>query len=411
MSYNSRTLDLRSKIDISDNMKPEELDEIVKSVDTNLKALAKDLAKKSKEQIDVELKKLTNKLPMDAEDKLVEMKSALAELQGKLDSSERIDGIRFSIFTGKEENPDQFLKQFQDVCDFKGIKGMKKILTFKLLLQKSASFWYDENCKDIVSDGEKSPDDKWQLIKDKFATHFNHTNLFVLDHASQFLSQGPAEGVQAFYSRVIEKASILKKSKKEILGMFLRGLNSGIKIYVLAREPADPEEALKLSRTAEDLQQISNVAFGDQHVSTIGEISEPKIAHSANPANDVVSEIRRLNESLQVVKESLAQPRETTQTRARGGIPLRCAYCGIPNHSLGECRRRLAEIQRSRFNGPYNYPRPRGNFAISGQRQQDFNSGRPPYRGRVQYNGPAPRYQSNQRNYNPMNLNASGSRD
>lgn len=401
-----RTVDLRSKVNPDSEMKPEELDEILKSVDTSVKALTNNLAKKAREQVESEIKKLGNPLTLDTGNKLQEITSAINELEGKLDSSERYDGIRFSTFGGRGgEDPHKFMRQFEDICSVRNIKDEKKILTFKLLLQKTASYWYEENCKLITDDLIKTAQEKWEEVKEKFLKNFARTNLFIEDHLAQFLTQGGDEQVQTYFSRVLEKSSLLKKSKSETLGMFLRGLENNVKMYTLAREPADIEAALRLAKTAEDLQQISNVSTGDQHVNTIGEITPVKQLPKSDSSREVISEIKRLNDSLETVKRALHQQRQAqpqfNTIRRTGG----CTFCGTPGHALVNCRKRLDELQKLRSSGQYNPGRPRVNFSNFATGPQRVNNGPPQMGSRNVYGGARPKILGNQGNNRPNHLN------
>ena len=126
-------------------------------------------------------------------------------------------------------------------------------------MRNAAATWFDD-LEQQLADGDPLTDQqKWDQIKTKFNDRFDSSNTWLEEHLVQFVNQKPGETVQRYYSGLMEKASKFKKTEKEILPLFIRGLNPPLKMYVLAREPGSLELAFSLAKAAESLEIISDL--------------------------------------------------------------------------------------------------------------------------------------------------------
>ena len=111
------------------------------------------------------------------------------------------------------------------------------------------------------------------------------SNPWLEEHLVQFINQKPGESVQKYYSGLMEKANKLKKTKKEVLPLFIRGLNPPIKMYVLARQPKDLESAFSLAKAAESLEIISDLTSNNNNEARAmkmpGEIGQQEVNKTA----------------------------------------------------------------------------------------------------------------------------------
>ena len=143
-------------------------------------------------------------------------------------------------------------------------------------------------------------------IKDKFNGRFDSSNTWLEEHLVQFINQKPGETVQRYYSGLMEKASKLKKAEKEILPLFIRGLNPPIKMYVLARQPTSLDNAFTLAKAAESLEIISDLTSNRSNETSAmnmpGEISKQIVKESTYDMAKIMKELKSLGDRVTEIK-------------------------------------------------------------------------------------------------------------
>jgi hypothetical protein len=336
-------------------MKPEDLDELTKQIEHGVERLMTrqnaNMHEKLKTMIDEATKQAVNPSTTD----LKRMSNLMGDIEHKIEAMEGVEfNLQYVPFLDKGESPQQWLRTFQSCNEFKGYDRQRQIKAFKMLMRNSAATWFDELEKEL-DNGQKTPDQKWDEIKRKFIERFDKGNTWLEEHLIQFVNQKSGEPVQKYYSGLLERAGKLNKSKTELLTLFIRGLEPQIKLYVLAREPADLEAAFNLAKAGESLQMISDLtANRDNDAGSVkfpGEIGNNPLSASRFSMTDMC---RKLTELSNKVSEMNRHPKDTNfKQPPRQTGSMKCFHCGIPGHRARECRSRLNSMQRSRVRPTY----------------------------------------------------------
>ena len=147
----------------------------------------------------------------------------------------------------------------------------------------------------------------------------------------------------------MERASRLKKSKKEMLPLFIRGLTPQLKLYVLAREPADLDTAFNLAKAGESLEIISDLTVTQNNearsVRFPGEIGRVTQTNNTLDVSGIMNELKNLGDKVNDMKRKNNVVRYDNVDRKP---TMRCYHCGNPGHRIGECRTRLRQMQNVR---------------------------------------------------------------
>ena len=181
-----------------------------------------------------------------ARDQELQSLAALQEsLENNTDTVNLRGGIRFPYFKGEEsENVHDFLKKFETAAKFCNWSYEKMCLALPLYLQSDASIWLNN-----LLDDEKSTFStlKQALIKqfDSTASHWRMRQ--TLDQRRQ----GPKESVADYIAAIRKACYRLKLPKEEVLNIFVRGLRSDLRDFVILNSPTDFETAQNLAKLKE----------------------------------------------------------------------------------------------------------------------------------------------------------------
>jgi hypothetical protein len=282
---------------------------------------------------------------------------SMAGLQVKVEGMDDIgQGVNFTPFLDKGQDPHSWWRDFQNCAEFKGYNSEKRLKILKMLLRNGAATWLDNMIQDEIKP-TMSADEQLEAIRTHFVERFSRQNSWLQDHLLIFLTQKAGEPVQEFYSTLVTRASRLNKSGDEMLSMFLRGLQPNLKMYVLAREPKCLPEAFKLAKTAESLQTISDLTQSE-HVKAYqlpGDIC-PKVSRENH--NSTALDLRELREEISNLRSKVHDSKKPEPRRVEPRI-TRCFYCNIPGHTAAACRRKLRDlaVRRQRPNITRTTPR------------------------------------------------------
>ena len=255
--------------------------------------------------------------------------------------------MQFTPFFDKGESPKQWLRNFETCIEFKGYDLARQIKAFKLLMRNSAATWYDELEQQLAEDQQVDAA-KWQAIRTKFQERFDMSNPWLEEHLVQFINQKPGESVQKYYSGLMEKANKLKKTKKEVLPLFIRGLNPPIKMYVLARQPEDLESAFIIAKAAESLEIISDLTSNNNNEARAmkmpGEIGQQEVNKTAYDMTKLIKELKTLGDKVADIKNNTRAKPDSNKIP----MPIRCYHCKNVGQKISQCRLRLRDMQMTR---------------------------------------------------------------
>lgn len=378
-------------------MREEDLEEILSRITdkfTEWDAGVQDRAKASHDALIQKVHGLVSNPTTMSKETLEQINDTVTGLEDKLSSIEKDTGVFFVPFYDKGEEVHSWLRTFESCADFKGYDTKKKIKAFRMLMRNAAATWFESIAEQCKTEAKSDAEAEFKLIITKFKARFSKANEWLREHMIQFIAQKPGQTVSQFYSTLTEKCSKLKKTPKEIMSMFIRGLLPDIKLYVLAREPADLEASFKLAKAGEALETISNVGKatdtlnalrlpGDFHSDTHRGLSQNENI-SQQTAQDISKSIKQLNDKMEAMQKIYSGNRIRTPNDAFKKPTIKCHYCGILGHRIAECRIKLSDLQRQRNNGrpdrQTNYQRRYPNMA-RGPSSDGARAARSTYRG------------------------------
>ena len=159
-----------------------------------------------------------------------------------------------------------------------------------------------------------------------------------------FLTRKPHGTVQQYYSKLTERAANLNKSSTELLPMFIKGLASPVKTYVLAHQPDDIQTAFSLTKTAESLKAITDLTDNElQPLGMPGEIttgSRPVVVRDTSEDNLALKqELKKLQQMVSKLSMNSQQQRPLD-----GVAVIRCHYCNTAGHRQVEYRKRARDL-------------------------------------------------------------------
>ena len=307
-----------------------------------------DLTVKQKKQVKELQDQLTDVIERKGpgpQGKMNDLVKSVAGLQDKIgDQSTSQDyGLHFASFLDKGEDATAWLREFENCAEFKGYDSKRKVQVLKVLLKNGAATWFDRFLNENVK-GELSQDRIMETFKKKFIERFDKGNTWLEEHLVMFLTQKPHETVQQYYSKLTERAAKLNKSSTELLPMFIRGLASPVKTYVLARQPDDIQTAFSLAKTAESLKAITDLTDNElQPLGMPGEIttgSRPVVVRDTSEDNLALKqELKKLQQMVSKLSMNSQQRRPLD-----GAAVIRCHYCNAAGHRQVECRKRARDL-------------------------------------------------------------------
>ena len=343
-------------------MNADDLEQLTEAVQTSMRRTVLEQQQVFENRIGALVQQATETAANPTADEVRRLTNMLGQMELKVDALEGADSdVQFTPFLDKGESPKQWLRNFETCTGFKGYDLARQIKAFKMLMRNAAATWFDD-LEQQLADGDPLTDQqKWDQIKTKFNDRFDSSNTWLEEHLVQFVNQKPGETVQRYYSGLMEKASKLKKTEKEILPLFIRGLNPPLKMYVLAREPGSLELAFSLAKAAESLEIISDLTSnqnsGAKAVNMPGEIGKCHKPPALYDMTEVMKELKSLGDKVADIKKTAHSNPGPMRKVAR---PMRCYHCGVVGHSINECRSRLRQMQATRWQpgrGPLTAPR------------------------------------------------------
>ena len=350
------------------------------------------------------LEKFATDVAQSSQEKLAEEFSSKLQLQSQPDFDKLATIVgdagsntsSWQIFTDTCPDPHSWVTTFESIAQYKDCDAKKRLLAFKMLLRQGAASWFASIEPELAQQANKSDEEIWIWVKEKFLQRFDKTNSWLSEHLIHFISQQPGQSVQDFYTIIQTKTARLEKSPQEMLSLFIKGLRPDIKMFCLARQPKDLTEALSLAQNCEALNQIaqvSNESTPMQCWKSPGEISAPSTQSKAlAPVTSLLREIQSIENEIKSMKDK-PQPNFNQFNRNRPRIV--CNYCKLLGHRASECRKRLNSLRGPRF--PYGTGLPPGSAAPGRYRSTPYGRNVNNYRGNYSpqsYNN-GPGYQNN----------------
>ena len=150
------------------------------------------------------------------------------------------------MFSGRsDQDPENFLRQFERYCQYKQFSDAKKLSFFKLLLTESTSDWLDS----LAPAGSNDLD----RLKAAFENRYRPPKILQHLAAKQIFTrrQREDESVEDYIVSMRKLARSIDANDNMASFAILNGLKPHIATYVTQQQPADLQQLLEFARTAE----------------------------------------------------------------------------------------------------------------------------------------------------------------
>ena len=239
------------------------------------------------------------------------------------------------------EDPRQFADKFEIYVHLQNIPADRQLDAVRMLLKGPAEVWWSS-----LADADKA---NWAAFRVAFLNAFaGDGEQWMLEQQLEDRKQGKDELVEFYINDVIKLAKRLNKDDNDIRQVLIRGLQPGIKSYVIGQNPqglAQTVEKIKLGETALNMSKTSETTLGSISLSTLIEgIRNVLQNEEENTKSGVAScSAGPGDEGTDVSKRHLQRHRDTnymTQRRPR------CFFCNRPGHFKRDCRVFLSQMRQ-----------------------------------------------------------------
>ena len=175
--------------------------------------------------------------------------AAQAALQSLAKSHKNSILTYMNRYTGlSKENAQDFLKRFEKYCGFLDIADEKKVDTFSVLLSGPASIWYDE-----LEDTQK---DTWEHLGNAYKERYIENEKKEIIRSIRDKKMSATDSVEDYTAAMDALFSRAKLPEEQKIEDYISGLRNGIKLHVIAMEPATYADAVAKAKTGERLEKL-----------------------------------------------------------------------------------------------------------------------------------------------------------
>lgn len=245
-------------------------------------------------------------------------------------------------FLGTEaEDFDTWLRRFEEYSNLLGHNSDEKRALLPLYLRGRAEIFY--------YDLENSEKGSYNSLIQRLISKFGREANYVLEQELYNRVQQPGESVDTYATSIHTLCSKLKFPASQRLSPFLRGLLRPIQTYVMSNRPNNVEEAERLAKLWEQLQQIqqptvaamSTPSTNDATVLLLSELTNINERLEKIEASNRKQNSRRYNNRTQQWKGRQKSPRPPTEsqdTQHDNKRTPRCYNCHKVGHFKRDCR-------------------------------------------------------------------------
>ena len=185
---------------------------------------------------------------------LNDIQQKLNKLTDKLETKTTIQkmmpnehGLVPEKFTGEfYSNANTFMSRFKEYAEYRNAANKDILKLFPMMLNKRAYEWYQSQSEDIKRD--------WNALESAFNEKYGPTSKsFVEQTLLLDKTQGTSESVREYAAEMAKRFALAGTSEVESRKIFMTGLKTELKPYVISKTPTSWSEAEKVAIEAEQI--------------------------------------------------------------------------------------------------------------------------------------------------------------
>ena len=184
-----------------------------------------------------------------------ELQSQMSAMQAALEGNSQSSLFKPKMFNGfPTEDVNEWLLQFERYSKFYSWSNQKRLNAISLLLGGSALAWFRTLPDDITSD--------FNELVEELKKRFGSQSLeFLFRQELYARKQGPSEPLALYTEDIIRKSQRLSLSDKDMMNIFVNGLNESTKTHVILNQPKTFADAENLARLRDSVSKTSAPSF------------------------------------------------------------------------------------------------------------------------------------------------------
>ena len=171
-----------------------------------------------------------------------DLQNQMTAVQAALEGNNQVTVFKPRPFNGlPNEDLNEWLMKFERFAKFYNWSNAKKLGAISLLLDGPALAWLHTQNPDTVNN--------YNNLVETLKSRFGAQNLYFLFRKELYSrKQGPLEPLSLYTADIIKMCQQLSISDKDMMNIFINGLSSEIKNYVILNQPDSFEKAESLAR-------------------------------------------------------------------------------------------------------------------------------------------------------------------
>jgi len=149
------------------------------------------------------------------------------------------------------EDAENWLRHFENYCQFKGFDNAKTMAMFKVLLTDSAATWLDSLSGETLA--------SWNNLKTAFTTRYTTPAFMKFKSAKSLFNTKQGQMTTDDYHALMQRLGKQLGANEDMLRYaILNGLREDIAKYVIQKQPADMNALLEAARVGEMCYPVNN---------------------------------------------------------------------------------------------------------------------------------------------------------
>ena len=247
------------------------------------------------------------------------------------------------------ENAKDWIRQFENYCQYKEFNADKKMALFKVLLVDSAAVWYDSLSDDNT--------DTWAHVKMAFETRYNPPEFMKYQHANDLFNKKQGDmSVDDFCAKMQRLANEVGADDLMLRFAVINGLNPEIRNHVTLAQPNTWTDLVKQAKVGEMCVPV---------VQPLDTTLAVKLEVIQDQLKQLTAEKAKPRSVSPVCSAECSDRRDSSRSNSRPGSPRRVRFDPSIDRGMQDYRNSNNNTQDQNWNAD-GFGRGRGSFQHQG---------------------------------------------